>query len=124
VYYLGHPDTGLIITGYIGSFLLAGTFLAIGSFFSAITKNQVVSFILSGAAGGSLVYAGMPTTVNYLSPMLPANVVALIEMMSIQSHFDSILRGVLEVKDIAYFIILIVAWIGACTVVLEERKAA
>jgi ABC-2 type transport system permease protein len=51
-------------------------------------------------------------------------VVALIEMMSIQSHFDSILRGVIEVKDIAYFIILIVAWIGACTVVLEERKAA
>ena len=124
VYYLGHPDTGLIITGYIGSFLLAGTFLAIGSFFSAVTKNQVVSFILSGAACGVLVYAGMPTTVNYLSTMLPANVVALIEMMSIQSHFDSILRGVIEVKDIAYFIILIVAGIGACTVVLEERKAA
>jgi len=124
VYYLGHPDTGLIITGYIGSFLLAGTFLAIGSFFSAITKNQVVSFILSGAACGILVYAGMPTTVNYLSTMLPASVVALIEMMSIQSHFDSILRGVVELKDIAYFIILIVAWIGACTVVLEERKAA
>ncbi len=124
VYYLGHPDTGLIITGYIGSFLLAGTFLAIGSFFSAITKNQVISFILSGAACGILVYAGMPTTVNYLSTMLPASVVALIEMMSIQSHFDSILRGVIEMKDIAYFIILIVAWIGACTVVLEERKAA
>ena len=124
VYYLGHPDTGLIITGYIGSFLLAGTFLAIGSFFSAITKNQVVSFILSGAACGILVYAGMPTTVNYLSTMLPASVVALIEMMSIQSHFDSILRGVVELRDIAYFIILIVAWIGACTVVLEERKAA
>lgn len=124
VYYLGHPDIGLIVTGYIGAFLLAGAFLAIGSFFSAITKNQVVSFILSGAACGILVYAGMPSTVNYLSTMFPANVVGLVEMMSIQSHFDSILRGVIEMKDIAYFIILIVAWIGACTVVLEERKAA
>ncbi|MBN2512798.1 MAG: heme exporter protein CcmB [Sedimentisphaerales bacterium] len=124
IYYLGHPDTGLIVSGYIGSFLLAGGFLSVGSFFSAVTKNQVISFILSAAACGILVSAGMPTTVNYLSTMLPANVVGLVEMMSIQSHFDSILRGVIEMKDIAYFIILIVAWIGACTVVLEERKAA
>jgi ABC-2 type transport system permease protein len=124
VYYLGQPDAGLIITGYLGSFLLAGAFLAIGSFFSAMTKNQVISFILSVAACGVLVYAGMPTTVNYLSSMLPAGAVHVVESLSIQSHFDSILKGVIEFQDMAYFVILIVAWIGACAVVLEERKAA
>jgi len=122
--YLGQPDAGLIITGYLGSFLLAGSFLAIGSFFSAMTKNQVISFILSVAACGVLVYAGMPTTVNYLSSMLPAGAVNVVQSLSIQSHFDSILKGVIEFQDMAYFVILIVAWISACAIVLEERKAA
>jgi ABC-2 type transport system permease protein len=124
VYYLGQPDTGLIITGYLGSFLLAGSFLAIGSFFSALTKNQVISFILSVVACGILVYAGMPTTVNYLSSILPAGAVQIVESLSIQSHLDSVLKGVIEFKDMAYFMILIVAWISACAVILEERKAA
>jgi ABC-2 type transport system permease protein len=124
VYYLGQPDTGLIITGYLGSFLLAGSFLAIGSFFSALTKNQVISFILSVVACGVLVYAGMSTTVNYLSSILPAGAVRVVESLSIQSHFDSILKGVIKLEDMAYFIILIVAWISACAVILEERKAA
>lgn len=124
VYFLGQPDTGLIITGYIGSFLLAGSFLAISSFFSAITKNQVISFILSVVACGVLVYAGMSTTVNYLTAILPQSAVGIIESLSIQTHFDSILKGVIAFKDIAYFVVLIVAWIGACGVILEERKAA
>jgi ABC-2 type transport system permease protein len=124
VYYLGQPDTGLIITGYLGSYLLAGSFLAISSFFSAMTKNQVISFILSVVACGILVYAGMPTTVNYLASILPLNAVAVIESLSIQTHFDSVLKGVIEFKDLAYFVVLIVAWIGACGIVLEERKAA
>lgn len=124
VYYLGQPDTGLIITGYLGSYLLAGSFLAISSFFSAMTKNQVISFILSVVACGILVYAGMSSTVNYLVSILPLNAVTVIESLSIQTHFDSILKGVIEFKDIAYFVVLIVAWIGACGIVLEERKAA
>jgi len=124
VYYLGQPDTGLIITGYLGSYLLAGSFLAISSFFSAMTKNQVISFILSVVACGILVYAGMSSTVNYLVSILPLNAVSVIESLSIQTHFDSILKGVIEFKDIAYFVVLIVAWIGACGIVLEERKAA
>lgn len=124
VYYLGQPDTGLIVTGYLGSFLLAGSFLAISSFFSAITKNQVISFILSVVACGILVYAGMSSTVNYLNSILPQNVVGVIESLSIQTHFDSILKGVIEFKDIVYFVILIFAWIWACGVILEERKAA
>ncbi len=124
VCYLGDPDIGVMIAGYIGSFLMAGGFLAIGCFFSALTKNQVVSFILAVVACAMLVYAGMPTTLNYLSTTLPAGMVTAIESFSFQTHFESILRGVIELKDLAYFLILIVGWVSACSVILNERKAS
>jgi ABC-2 type transport system permease protein len=124
VMYLGNPDKGLIITGYIGSFLMAGSFLAVGSFFSALSKNQVISFILSVSVCAILVYAGMPTTLNYLSTVLPAGAVSTIESFSIQDHFDSILKGVLEFRDLSYFVLLIVGWIWASSVILNERKAS
>lgn len=124
VCYLGDPDIGLIITGYIGSLLMAGGFLAIGSFFSALSKNQVVSFILAVVACAILIYAGMPTTISYLSSILPAGMLGVVESLSFQTHFDSILKGIIEFKDIAYFLILIVGWISACSIILNERKAS
>ncbi len=124
VCYLGEPDIGLIIAGYIGSLLMAGGFLAIGSFFSALSKNQVISFTLSVVACGVLVYAGMPTTLNYLSNVLPERSVSFVESMSLQTHFESIQKGVLEFKDISYFVILIVGWVSACSIILSERKAS
>ncbi len=124
VCYLGDPDIGIIFTGYLGSFLMAGGFLAIGCFFSAVTKNQVISFVLSVVACAVLVFAGMPTTMSYLSTFLPAGLTSAIESMSFQGHFESIQRGVVEFKDISYFLLLIVGWIAACTIVLEERKAS
>lgn len=124
VVYLGNPDIGLMITGYLGSILMAGAFLAIGCFFSALTKNQVVSFILSVTVLAMLVYAGMPTTQNYLSSFLPSGLVAAIEKMSLLNHFESVQKGMLEFKDLAYFVLLIMGWIFGCTVVLNERKAS
>ncbi len=123
VSYLGDPDWGLVVTGYIGSFLMAGGFLAIGSFFSALSKNQVISFILAVVACSVLVFAGMPTTLDFLS-FLPKGLVTAIENFSFQIHFDSVTQGVLELRDLAYFVILIVGWLTACVVLLEERKAA
>ncbi|MHC5139923.1 MAG: ABC transporter permease [Planctomycetota bacterium] len=123
VVYLGDPDGGQIITGYLGAFLMAGGFLAIGSFFSALTKNQVISFTLSVVACAVLVFAGNPTTLDYLTATMPVSVVTVAESLSFQTHFESIMRGVVEFKDVAYFVILIAAWIGACTLILEERKA-
>jgi ABC-2 type transport system permease protein len=124
VMYLGDPDEGLILTGYLGAFLMAGGFLAIGSFFSTLTKNQVISFILSAAACGIFVIAGLPSTLDYLSGALPDEVLAVVETLSFQSHFDSIMRGVVELKDVTYFIVLVVAWVYAGMLVLEERKAS
>ena len=123
VCYLGEPDIGLIVTGYLGSFLMAGGFLAIGCFFSAVSKNQVISFVLSVVACAVLVFAGMPTTLNYVSTFLPAGMVSAIETMSFQTHFESIQRGVLKFADICYFLLLIVGWIATCTVVLDETRA-
>jgi ABC-2 type transport system permease protein len=123
VAYLGNPDVGLIITGYLGSLLMAGGFLAIGCFFSVISKNQVISFVLSVVACAVLVFAGMPSTMNYFSSFLPAGMISMIEGMSFQNHFESIQRGVLKFGDLAYFILLIIGWIAASSIVLDERKA-
>jgi len=124
VCYLGDPDIGLIITGYLGSLLMAGGFLAIGCFFSVVSKNQVISFVLSVVACAVLVFAGRPTTLNYLSTFFPAGFVSAIETMSFQTHFESIQKGVLEFKDLSYFILLMVGWIAASSIVLDERKAS
>jgi ABC-2 type transport system permease protein len=123
VFYLGHPDLGLIITGYLGSVLMAGGFLSVGCFFSALSKNQVISFVLSVVACAVLIFAGVPTTMNYLSTFLPAGLVTAIGNMSFETHFNSLQKGVLEFKDVSYFLILIIGWVAACTIVLEERKA-
>jgi len=84
VCYLGDPDVGLIITGYMGSFLMAGAFLAIGCFFSAVSKNQVISFVLSVVACAVLVFASMPTTLDYLSTFMPPGLVWAVERMGFQ----------------------------------------
>lgn len=123
VCYLGSPDVGVIVTGYIGTWLMVGAFLAIGCFFSALTKNQVISVVLSSVACGILVLLGMPTTLNYLAGFLPMGLVNAVEMMSMRMHFESIQRGILTFGDLSYFAILIAGWTAACVVVLDERKA-
>jgi ABC-2 type transport system permease protein len=124
VFYLGDPDGGVIFTGYIGAFFVAGVFLAVGSFFSALSKNQVISFILSVVACAILVFFGMPTTLNYLSSFLPAGMLSVFETMSLQVHFESMQKGVIKFTDVAYFVILTIGWVAATAVILEERKAA
>lgn len=123
IMYLGNPDIGLIITGYIGSIFMAGGFLAIGSFFSALSKNQVISFVLSVVACSFLVYANMPTTQAYLSTFMPSGLASAIGQLSFQEHFDSIQKGVIEFKDLAYFILIIIGWVWASSIILDERKA-
>jgi ABC-2 type transport system permease protein len=124
VYYLGNPDAGVILTGYLGSILMAGGFLAVGCFFSALSKNQVISFVLSVVACAVLVFAGMPTTMNYLSTFLPAGLVSAIEAISFETHLESIQKGVLEFRDVSYFVILIIGWVTASAIILEERNAS
>jgi len=124
VCYLGNPDIGQIITGYIGSLLMAGGYLAIGCFFSALSKNQVISFILAVVACAILYSIGLPTTLDYLSGSLPKGLLGAVENLSFQTHFESMRRGVVQFTDISFFVLMIIGWVWACCVILEERKAA
>ncbi|MHC4636614.1 MAG: ABC transporter permease, partial [Planctomycetota bacterium] len=71
-----------------------------------------------------LVFAGMPTTMDYLSTFLPGGLVTAIEGMSLQTHFESLQKGVLDFRDLSYFVVLIIGWIVACGVILDERRAS
>lgn len=123
VCYLGDPDIGQIITGYLGSIFMAGGFLAIGCFFSTLSKNQVISFVLSVVACAVLVFAGMPTTLDYLTSFMPTGLVNAVEQLSFQTHFESIQKGKIEFRDLSYFILLIAGWLFASGIMLDERKA-
>ncbi len=123
VIYLGSPDIGVIIAGYLGTFLMAGVFLAVGCFFSALTRNQIISAILTFVAILLLYYLSMPSTLNYFSDFLPHGLLPVIEGMSLLEHSESIQKGLLRLSDILYFALLILGWIVACIVVLDERKA-
>lgn len=124
VAWLGRPDWGPIITGYIGSFLLAGGYLAIGSFFSSVTRNQVIAFVLAVVGCSLFFYLGNPSVMNVLLGFLPVKLVQALEFLSFQSRFESVQRGVLELRDLLYFALLPAGWLWANTVVLDERKAA
>jgi ABC-2 type transport system permease protein len=124
VTYLGDPDWGPIVTGYLGSLLMAGTYLAIGSFFSCLTRNQVIAFVLAVVACGVSFYASSPSVMNYMSGFLPTGVIEAAESLSFQSRFESIQRGVLEFRDVAVFVLLAAGWLWANIVALKERVAS
>lgn len=123
VAYLGDPDLGPIVTGYLGSLLLAGCYLAIGSFFSGITKNQVISFVLAVVACAFFLFAGSPAALSYLGTFLPGGVVEAAESLSIESRFESMLRGVIELRDLAFFLVLGAGWLWANVIVVQERRS-
>lgn len=123
VLYLGNPDLGVIFLGYIASFLIGGALLAVGSFFSALTKNQVVSFILTVVVGFILLMAGSPPILDFISTFLPRYFVDLFESLSVLNHFDSIKRGVFSLSDLWFFAITIICWLYGNIILLKENKA-
>jgi ABC-2 type transport system permease protein len=123
VVYLGDPDRGVIITSYIGSFLMAGTFLAIGSCVSACTNNQVISFVISTALCLVLILLGHEPVVETLTGVLPQGIVDQLANLSFPYHFEAIHRGVLDLRDILYFVLIMGFSLVAETIVLERYKA-
>ncbi len=123
VNYLGHPDNGIIFAGYLGSWLMAGAFLAVGECLSAATRSQVVAFILTVAVCFVFLLAGYPLVQQAVSGWLPRAVADAVAQLSFLSHFDAISRGLLDLRDIAFFILTIAAWLLACVWVVERRKA-
>jgi ABC-2 type transport system permease protein len=123
VNYLGDPDNGAILAGYVGSLLMAGSFLAIGSCISATTRNQVVAFILTVVVCLVLLLAGLPMVLDVLGVVLPQFLVDAVSSMSFLTHFNAIAKGVIDLRDLVYFALMIGFWLYACAVVIDLRKA-
>ena len=123
VNYLGSPDNGVILAAYIGSFLMAGGFLAIGSCISAMTKNQVIAFIITVVICFLFLLAGSPLVLNFFKAWIPQNIVDAISSLSFLTHFISIAKGVIDIRDIIYFFSLIGFWLYANTIIVELKKA-
>lgn len=124
VFYLGSPDPQAIFWGYIGSFLLAGSFLAIGIFFSAVTKSQVISFILTVVVSSIFLNAGSPPVLEFIGNILPRYFVDLFESLSLLNHFESLGNGLLRLGDLWFFAVVIFGWLYGCQHVLENNKVS
>lgn len=123
VNYLGDPDNGAILAAYIGSFLMAGGFLAIGACLSAATRNQVIAFILTVVACFLFLLSGFALVLNPLEGWVPQAVLDAIASLSFLTHFQSISKGVIDIRDLLYFGTLIAVWLAANAIVLDLKKA-
>ena len=124
VNYLGSPDNGVIFASYVGSLLMAGAFLAIGSCISATTRNQVVAFILTVVICFLLLLAGFPLVLDAFRAIAPQGVVDAVAGLSFLTHFTSISKGVIDLRDLIYFLLMIGVWLYANAVVIDYKKAA
>ncbi|HPY90754.1 MAG TPA: ABC transporter permease subunit [Lentisphaeria bacterium] len=123
VFYLGEPDLGPMLTGYFGSFLIAGTYLAISGMTSACTRNQVISFITSVVICLFLVLAGYPPVTSLLLKWGAANwLVEFAAGLSIIFHFESMQRGVLDLRDLIYFGTLTTFALFTTAIILRNRR--
>jgi ABC-2 type transport system permease protein len=129
VNYLGHPDNGAILAAYVGSLLLAGGYLAIGSCMSALTRNQVIAFITGVVVCFALLMAGFPLVldgIRLLFDMLHLSaqpVINAVASLSFYTHYQSIAKGVIDIRDLLYFAMLIGFFLLATSIVLDVRKA-
>ncbi|MEP6881318.1 MAG: ABC transporter permease subunit [Dokdonella sp.] len=123
VNYLGAPDNGVIFASYLGAWLMAGAFLAIGSCISAATRNQVVAFILTVVVCFLLVMAGFPLVLDAFRSWAPQMVVDAIASLSFLTHFASISKGVIDLRDLLYFVLMIGFWLYASAIVIDLKKA-
>ena len=122
VNYLGSPDNGVILAGYLGSWLMAGTFIAIGACLSALTRSQVVAFILTALVCVLLILAGQAQVLDFFHGTLPRQLIELIGQLSMLRHFEAIARGVLDVRDLLYFVLSAVAWLIAGVLLLDLKR--
>jgi ABC-2 type transport system permease protein len=123
VNYLGNPDNGIIVAAYIGSWLMAGAFLSIGMCMSAMTKNQVVAFILSVVVCFVFVVSGSSIVLDAFKSWAPSLVIDVIASFSFLTHFESMAKGVIALNDLIYFLLVTICWLFAGLVIIEQKKA-
>ena len=123
VNYLGDPDNGAILTGYLGSWLLVGAYLSVGSCMSALAKNQVIAFILTVSLCFLFVVSGFSLVLDVFNGWAPQLLVDVVATFSFLTRFQAISKGVIDVRDLLYFLSFITAWLMATAVVIDLKKA-
>ncbi|MBX6367368.1 MAG: ABC transporter permease subunit [Rhodospirillales bacterium] len=123
VAWLGEPDNGVILASYIGSFLMAGGFLAIGSCLSALTKNQVIAFVITAAICFLFTVSGSSIVLGFLQGWAPEALIGTIASFSFLTHFQSIVKGVIDLRDAVFFASVIAVFLLANVVLVDLKKA-
>jgi ABC-2 type transport system permease protein len=121
---LGSPDNGVIFASYLGSFLMAGAYLAVASCISSITKNQVIAFIIAATVCFLLVMSGLELVQNAFRAWAPDALVTAIGSLSFLSHFENITKGILDLPAVVFYLSLIVFALFANKIIIDQRKAA
>jgi ABC-2 type transport system permease protein len=124
VNYLGEPDNGVILAGYIGTFFMAGGFLAIGSCISAMTNNQVIAFIVSAVVCFLFLTSGLPLVLNFFQGWTPDFLIDTISTMSFLTHFSSITKGIIDLRDVVFYGSLISLALFINVIVVDAKKGA
>ena len=122
VNYLGHPDNGVILASYIGSFLMAGAYLAIGACVSASTNNQVIAFVVSVVVCFLFTISGAPLVLDFFRAWAPLALVNAISSFSFLTHFTAISAGVIDLRDLIFFLSLIALFLAANVVIVDLKK--
>lgn len=115
----GGPEIGPVISGYFGAALMAASYLAISCFFSAITRSQPISFILGVVACWIFMSLSSPALLG----VLPDAVADFFSSISFATHYDTIQRGVIELRNVFFLLIVTVGFLVSCNIMLDERKA-
>ncbi|MEW6689011.1 MAG: ABC transporter permease [Pseudomonadota bacterium] len=118
---LGDPDNGMIVAGYVGSLLLAGAYLAVTCMTSAMTRNQVVAFILAVVACLFLILAGFNPVTDLLARWASPALVDTVAAFSVVTHFDGFQKGVIDTRDLFFFLSVIGFCLFATSVILRNR---
>jgi len=123
VNYLGSPDNGVILAGYIGSLLMAGGYLAIGACLSATTNNQVIAFVVTVVVCFLFTISGAPLVLDFFKAWAPLTLISAISSFSFVSHFAAITAGVLDIRDLIFFFSLIALFLTANVAILDIKKS-
>ncbi|RKY20650.1 MAG: ABC transporter permease [Planctomycetota bacterium] len=123
VNYLGQPDNGVIVASYLGALLMAGAYLSLCACFSALTDNQVIAFVLSVMVCLVFTLCGTRVVIGYLSGLAPAALLDLITSLSFMNRFDAIVRGVVDARDVLFFLSFMALGMFANVVIIDRSKA-
>lgn len=124
VSYLGDPDHGVIVASYFGSLLMAGAYLAIGGFVSSLTRNQVIAFVIGAAAIFVFMMSGLELVLSLFQGWAPPFVVDLVQSLSFLAHYDSIVRGTVDLRDLVFFFSVAGVFLFANAVMVDLKRGS